>query len=153
MDKYYTPAIEEFHVGFEYERLSTSGEWTEEVLDYSSISSYAIEDVLEDMSYGDTIRVKYLDQEDIESLGWRQVKDYDDEKVFQILPDEHDFYELSWFTDEDAPHNINIEFWYETKPCVSNCDTIFRGTLKNKSELKVLIRQLNIKQHEHQETS
>ena len=63
LPKYYTPDITEFHAGFEYERLYTDNTWQSEVMDYSSISSYTIEDVMEDMSYDkNSIRVKYLDQ-------------------------------------------------------------------------------------------
>ena len=66
--KYYTPEIEEFHVGFEYEEQVEPGKWAwntchpntfEKLYDWDSMDMLKIR-----------TRVKYLDQEDIESLGF-----------------------------------------------------------------------------------
>ena len=62
-NKYYTPSIEEFHVGFEYEYVNSKTEgWTNTTF----IRGRGFVE-----PYGDgEVRVKKLDQEDIESLGW-----------------------------------------------------------------------------------
>jgi hypothetical protein len=72
---YYTPELEEFHVGFEIELLNIEnsqwGKYTiteSDLLDATHYESSALKHILED-----EYRVKYLDREDIESLGW----DYD----------------------------------------------------------------------------
>ena len=60
--KYYTPSIEEFHVGFEFEKLEGL-EW----FSHNIPPHYRV------FSLGDELtnyRVKFLDREDIESLGW-----------------------------------------------------------------------------------
>lgn len=71
--KYYTPGIEEFYVGFEFEILlgGKDGYYSKpKIWDCDTTASLARikkHDLHE-------IRVKYLDQEDIESLGWRRDK-------------------------------------------------------------------------------
>jgi len=62
-NKYYTPTIEEFHVGFEYE-LKTEGEWVSQTLDID----YSLNRVAGGLA--NNTRVKHLDQEDIESFGF-----------------------------------------------------------------------------------
>jgi len=82
-NKYYTPTIEDFHVGFEFEHNGVSTraleeqEWTQSVMtskmigaiDYD-LSHYCSETIFRNMS----IRVKYLDQEDIESEDWEFIQ-------------------------------------------------------------------------------
>ncbi len=67
-NKYYTPEISEFHVGFEYEEsdkaiVENITKWDKARIDFPR----EIEEVGRYLS----VRVKYLDKEDIESLGWR----------------------------------------------------------------------------------
>ena len=75
MNKYYTPEIEEFHVGFEYEVY--------EDFDYYPEKSWHTQVYGKDGSDMERIgyvsgfdmsifRVKYLNHEDITSLGWTQ---------------------------------------------------------------------------------
>ena len=90
-DKYYQPEIEEFHVGFEYYMplLKEDEEgnlyqdkyilhiWTEKC----SMENYFNVDYIDNsttkiISVPDILKVKLLDREDIESLGW--VKDSGD---------------------------------------------------------------------------
>jgi len=68
-NKYYTPTIEEFHVGFEYEYQDgvdkdNKDVWKKTICtksDFRYLSKTKIKDFR---------RVKYLDREDIESLGF-----------------------------------------------------------------------------------
>lgn len=134
---YYTPTIEEFHVGFECELRNSSGpifEW--EPFKIIGVDDGEISGNLMDWSFYDTrtaikdeqIRVKYLDKSDIESLGWRfGTNDY----VF--------------------PENKNVTYG-QYKLLFNNNEleiihlsgTLFRGIIKNKSELKKLMKQLSI---------
>ncbi len=68
-EKYYTPSIEEFHVGFEYEFFHNN-EWRKQT--FSLIDGWPKD--LKDS------KVKYLDQEDIEGLQWNK----EDGKFFFI---------------------------------------------------------------------
>lgn len=136
--RYYTPTIEEFQVGFEYEVFQKGNK--EPVL----FSTFPIE--TEDKWYGYTfpdpflgfrldkmfetyiLRVKYLDEQDIKELGWVQDENY----PTQYYLKETDFvWTLVEFDDF-----INIE--------TSSRHVNFNVTIKNKSELKKLMSQLGI---------
>ncbi len=133
-NKYYVPQIEEFHIGFEYELLKKKSvydkEWRFDIIkrifDIKTVSNshdwarFNID--LEDKE----IRVKYLDQSDIESLGWRFGEIcFNDYKLFFVIDK------------EDKSENIAI---YQE----SLKRMLFTGNIKNKSELKKLHKQLGI---------
>lgn len=117
-NKYYTPTIEEFHVGFEYEYKYSDKGWTFKVYEpHFTINNVEVEEYC---------RVKHLDKEDIESLGFEQI--------------EYDTYKKE---------NIYIELNMEYKTFISaikqgESSILFQGTIKNKSELKKLLKQLGI---------
>lgn len=154
-EKYYTPSIEEFHVGFEYEADSIyidvdkapSGWSTQSLIEYGYNHtdapfvielgwgprtyeySYNIEYALEK----GRIRVKHLDREDIESLGFL----HENGRVYRL-------------------HNTNFSLWHNfSRVTPSSSVTIRRkegdllldvaiSPVKNKSELKRLLKQLDI---------
>jgi hypothetical protein len=119
--KYYTPIIEEFHVGFEYETLSEN-EWVSVKVASNPNQFERIIKFIPD----NKIRVKYLDKEDIESLGGIQTK----------LPYHWEF-DLYRLIKRDQPHQYIIE-------SMRYQDQVFVGIIKNKSELKKLLTQINI---------
>jgi len=125
-EKYYTPTIEEFYVGFEYEVKWYNGK--EDVWSKRSITDWYQE--LENES-----RVKYLDKEDIESLGWKHVGG-------KMLNGAMQNYAISdrpyiLYYAENNKTYLSIDIGYEGTQ-------IFRGAIKNKSELKKLMKQLGI---------
>ena len=76
-------------------------------------------------------RIKYLDSEDIESLGLERdfERMYGDYKLAYLMPDK---FCLDYFP--------NTSYIY-----ISDLDgDLFRGTIKNKSELKKLLTQLGV---------
>ncbi len=134
MDKYYTPSIEEFHIGFEYEEKYDSKNWDKREFIYSEhIDSYG-EDCLDDFIIEGIVRVKYLDKEDIESLGFECIKD----NVFRLDKDLLEVFDYTdgtiriWWNDEDDSFDDYIH------------QPVFWGIIKNLSELKVLLKQLGI---------
>lgn len=130
MNKYYTPTIDEFHAGFEYEYYSQG--LSEIDIDgiagwYEAIFSLDIEEG-EQKHPTQKVRVKYLDEDDIESLG---------------------------FSFDETGNNYAItfknknNFYIEVKPnnnvrIFTRSSNKFIGIIKNKSELKRLLKQLNI---------
>ena len=75
-NKYYIPTIEEFHVEFEYESLynqhsDSNEQWTKVKVG----DEYIFGNYFKDSLKLNRIRVKYLDQEDIESFGFAKLKD------------------------------------------------------------------------------
>lgn len=130
--KYYTPSIEEFHVGFEFETRQQemqadecvySNEW-----ESTEHSTYHDNLHLQRNINSNYIRVKYLDREDIESFGFIHENSY----IYKLGQ-----YRLHFLENEKG----NIIHLYDN---VEDDDTIFLGIIKNKSELKVLLKQLMI---------
>jgi|AntDeeMinimDraft_6_1070357.scaffolds.fasta_scaffold01522_6 hypothetical protein len=134
--KYYTPEIEEFHVGFE--------------VTYNHFNKRIIHVIKEDeLNYGDyqgvtdfyeIIKneplVKYLDKKDIESLGFSYYKTHPGMEQMEFDKGE---YELTY------DPNFKGKQWLRINLEGEGDVTLFSGSIKNKSELKKLLKQLNIK--------
>lgn len=149
-NKYYTPSIEEFHMGFEYEYsndniirgvlrdkgLSTDGK-TEATWIKDTLTEITAKDFKKQL-FG--LKVKYLDKEDIESLGWKEREDligiYKIDR-WELCDLSSSAIMISRFTELDWPMAKENEGKLFR-------DTHFKGLCKNKSELKVLMKQLNI---------
>lgn len=159
-NRYYTPTIDEFYIGFEYEEYEQClmylpdgktpfwkqvifGEVCEEELDY-------VYNCL-DMN-PPTVRVKYLDKEDIELLGWEyvdkpwetQIRRLKSEYVGKDLSNNlHGFYDSDYYyfmSYNHATHSLCIH----NNEDYESSTVWFDGIIKNKSELKKLMKQLNI---------
>ena len=138
-NKYYTPSIEEFFVGFEYEELefipvkdSHFGIKIKKNVFVEHIwkTGYSNWQFLDNLKEG-KIRVKYLDSSDIEELGFKKIiKDqyYYDEWINPI----------TLLIDDDM-------FVQIINKCNGTEYYLFQGTIKNKSELKKVLNMLNIK--------
>jgi len=137
MSKYYQPIIEEFHVGFEYEtigkKLNTSNgryedEWKKRVV---SDDDGDIQNPFDNFNYGiqtQTIRVKHLDQEDIEYFGWEKsrLKDRYYNPVFKM----HMIHQ-----------GTRVAIFYQD---LQGDVPRFDGVINNKSEFKKLLKQLGV---------
>ena len=137
---YYTPTLNEFYIGFECEILGIIGAKEDERLfskpTIITQKELAIMHLLE-------IRVKILDQSDIESLGWKLgvLRLFNkDLTLFQL--DKYPNYVLT--TPIEAYEKTHIIDISRVKSIGEGLDRVFRGFIKNKSELKKLMQQLNI---------
>lgn len=147
---YYTPTIEEFYVGFEYEHLTGFEKEFQPyiydlakaclVIERESISHNgeivkmfipAIQACIEEKQ----CRVKYLDQSDIESLGWELKEKSHFIKSTWILRKFEDGLIIYYYNG-----NLKHPWVYEDE-----VKELFEGTIKNKSELIKLMEQLDIK--------
>lgn len=141
-NKFYTPDLTEFHVGFEYEFLQHHGSPEQE---WIPLTLTQISDGEDDARLGLTFkalenydnvyirnawRVKYLDQSDIESFGFECTGVHVDELEFEV--DEETFLTL------EPDGYVRIADYGEGDV------TRFSGVIKNKSELNKLLKQLNI---------
>lgn len=116
-NKYYTPEITEFYVGFEYE-IRIGSKWNPAICQgHIPIGNKTLEDLY---------RVKYLSKEDIEELGWEETM-----KDQYYLGD----YRL------DVWHHKNVPYLLIHSPIKT---PIFIGCVKNKSVFKQLIKMLEI---------
>ena len=147
-NKYYTPSISEFHIGFEYESNYNKPNWEVVTLKYDDVTSF-FDNYVYDASPTE-FRVKYLDIEDIKSFGFTHttsLKGYQEnfriEKLFRRLNEEHD--DTMW-------QNVFLQYAPDIHRVIirneisdgSEDETFFEGVIKNKSELKKLLIQLNI---------
>lgn len=178
-NKYYTPEIEEFHVGFEYEKYQ--GEWFCKISDlydlqdvktlinkqslYEELVKYKNEleftkhsgmilpsgltykSIMKNKHcYTKQVRAKYLDQEDIESFGFK----LEGGKLIKYIKD---IYKAktkvgSW----ELTYSFGSEkFWEERGPqlLITQGEVqLFYGQCKNKSELKRILIQVGYEQTE-----
>jgi hypothetical protein len=147
MNKYYIPEIEEFHIGFEFESKPKD---IDNAMYMLTIFMGITDTPLVDRLATYDVRVKYLDRSDIESLGFKEYK-------------EHDYYVFFLNSDKSIrisyPKRIEmgklcIELYNEDE--IDRCTTLltkrlgylFQGDIKNKSELKRLLKQIEIKEDE-----
>jgi hypothetical protein len=125
--KYYTPTIEDLHIGMEAE-FNFNGEWKEFI--FQGIG----QDVVAYHKQG-LYRVKFLDEDDILELGWK--KEMLDKYVIDEKYTMHPYYDYK-FNDRE-----NLVRIFKSKP-QRPYDEIFRGDIKNKSELKKIMQMLGI---------
>ena len=144
MSKYYTPTIEEFHVGFIHEYVNTNtATWYSTQIDVS-MEIKAAEQTLE--YFPERLRVKHLDRKDIESLGWVNKRSHGHTSFFIEKKDGDNSrdYKLCYMF-EDNPSSLVIlkadKAWVMG---TSKWRPIFSGDIKNKSELKRILKQIGI---------
>ena len=151
--KFYTPKIEELHIGFECEidqsEINKNFKWCEYVIgtDYENITiARAVSEVNKN-----GIRVKYLDRQDIESFGFKFdatrskvdgnfVGSYENEKYYL------DYSPYSYSGEFNSSVHLRV-MKIKDIPITSyqsNYQFIYDGIIKNKSELKKLLIQLEI---------
>lgn len=133
--KYYTPDIEEFHVGFEFEREILDDDFNH--LGWGKETVTIDTNLRNVKKWSNYQRAKYLDREDIESEDW-ELDSCVEKECFYI----HKSSNLENGT-------IRLVFREKEGSIEINCDKFgecFYGILKNKSELQKLMVQLNIKE-------
>jgi hypothetical protein len=133
-DKYYTPTIEEFYVGFEFEsnyvlfQKGNKGDvWNKHILTQEELWFW---DSWKHDAVDAEFRVKYLDQEDIESLGFIT---YDDTTF-----DKGDLQIRFNCLLQKKGQGLGLIIYDRYS------GIIFTGYIKNKSELIKLFKQLDI---------
>jgi hypothetical protein len=146
-NKYYTPSLEEFHVGFEYEwsseaisamlRTRPTPSWQTKKVENFTDLIYLEADLTIDL-----IRVKYLDSQDIIDLGWSYIPDNSTgDGNFRWYAAYNGFgkWELKYYgCVEDFPElNCQLIIKFEGRH-------MFIGVIKNKSELSRIMKMLNI---------
>ena len=139
-NKYYCPKIEEFRVGFRYQRydydnVTDTYYWNKCKIEYWE-NLRDIYDLLGDTLDGkdgniliSKIRVKYLDKKDIESLGFKL------------------YIKNNFIYCQYKELEIYLDYNIETNICkiYTLDENLFKGVINNKSELQVVLKQLEIK--------
>lgn len=141
--KYYTPTIEEFHVGFQFEYYNELENYAGETIDNEKIvftvnGKYPLE-IIEDWVNNELVRVPYLTKEQIEAEGFEYMEvKYGDWLGFKKTNEDRTKTLISYYTDRKISIGIENAWGDEVF-------TKFKGTIKNISEFRVLCKQLNIK--------
>lgn len=146
-DKYYTPEIQEFHIGFMFEYKTFQGE-KEEIWESMSVG----EDTFSLNSYTNPFkiktRVKYLDGDDIMSLGFEVANDegntYKSLNKLRGLSAGDDrtlFVQHECFRTPAGQMRINTWVWWQENRGTEI--TVFEGSIKNKSEFRKLLKQIH----------
>ena len=145
-DKYYKPELDEIYTApdlfYTGEGLFSDKILINPFLYRSKEVSFDLRDVLN----LNIVLVKYLDKEDIESFGFICTGYNSDGYKFQNIIDDYLFYDID-YNPEDS--ELIIEKFYQSKLIAHktgeyNSNTLFHGFIKNKSELKVLLKQLGL---------
>jgi hypothetical protein len=164
-NKYYVPSIEEFRVGFEYEYLTVKDEWVKDVFgiekpaDWEQMPFDLINRIYESATEYVELRVKYLDREDIEELGFVLLKE-NEAAEFELSYEDELFYKKCNITENDKyldvlfcfrqlipNEGVHIVIYTKYNGWLKGYNksiASFNGIIKNKSELKVLMNQLGI---------
>ena len=147
-DKYYTPSIEEFHVGFECEIFNANNEWFPIVFSKGQLyNDLKFVDKFDD-NLNNAFRVKYLDREDIESLRWNvkesKLSPYTGKDILTYtLIIEQGFNTGVVYTLEELLSNDYLITSQEYSSYGNQkYEMLFK--IKNKSELKKLMKQLKM---------
>lgn len=141
-NRYYIPKLEEFHVGFECEYWNShSKKYIPFVVEESNYYVDYVGGPDEDYIFKDNysgfkpFRVKYLDKEDIESLGFKYYKTHPGTTTLEFEGDKCNITFDSEFS----------KYWNITITHTEDGDfTYFHGSIKNKSELKKVMKMLGI---------
>jgi hypothetical protein len=139
-NKYYTPSIEEFHVGFECEILNAYYKWNPIKFTIGHYAELAMDNNQRGLT-ADTseYRVKYLDREDIESLGF-VFKGKSIDIHFEM---EGSFDIVRWtYYKCLLSYGLHDQLAVIKIVHIGDEFNVFQGKIKNKSELKRLLQQL-----------
>ncbi|MHA1305570.1 MAG: hypothetical protein ACTSPI_17860 [Candidatus Heimdallarchaeaceae archaeon] len=147
--KYYTPEIEEFHVGFEFEVfIDKIDAWIGFTYSQYTFFNEVIEGGWSGKGFTiaeklplKKVRVKYLDREDIESLGWEYIPHNNaNTDRWHDVHKKGEYEIISGAPDK----SIAIRKVEGYTLGIKQVTGMFIGTIKNKSELKKLLKQLGI---------
>ena len=139
--KYYTPFLNEFHDQFEYEELDLV--WKKKVFDFRDL------EIIHDELLEGKLRVKHLDRQDVEECGWIQDSNLNNEEnpdLFDIhgfsIGYHKEYGDVQFIIYHFPDGFVIIESIKNNSHGFENMH--FRGTIKNKSELKKIMVQLGI---------
>ena len=139
-NKYYTPSKEELHIGFEFEEEFKNPNWhklanpSQDIYEFVKLkldTSHSISRIIQKIKT-DKVRVKFLDESDLEELGWN-VHEKGIEK--KVVGGEWRVHYLKLGTLElQYSDDLDWEAGFE----------IADVKVKNKSEMRKLMEMLNI---------
>ena len=140
-EKYYTPSIEEFRVGFEFEvnciLVSGKDNWIKSLfLDRQDVYKLDRED-LEKHLENDLIRVKCLTREDIVDLGFQESPDEPEEWYWKFRGNDDIQLYVETSPERDEKFGMSISIY-------DNIGIFFQGFVRNISELELILKNMEV---------
>lgn len=141
MNKYYTPKIEDFYLGYEFEELIEE-QWIPQIFD-RDWQICVFEELF--LNKG-AIRVSYLTKEQIEVEGWVHIGGQlqsESRQYFELIKSPHGHLELN-YTEYNT--NLIIQQRNHVRDASGNYIllTIFRGKCPSINELRIITKLLGI---------
>lgn len=155
-EKYYTPDISEFHVGFEYEiKGELDSNWIKKTITLNETWYHTNKKFPVHYNWyieNNRIRVKYLDREDTEGLEWEYKQSIAGTNIiefeFQDEKNKHPINKIKevYYLDVSAEHSgiLFARIHQTITNIVPEKRCLFQGFIKNKAELKKMMQQLRI---------
>jgi hypothetical protein len=132
-NKYFTPDIEDFCIGYEYETIYLKSVWTKESL--RIIDACWFFESYQNDAVPTEFRVPYLTKEQIEAEGWIKAK-------APIVTINHDFYEIPYIKD-----NFRVDYNFRNNLIniiENNGKNLFYGKCKDINTFRKIIKLLGI---------
>lgn len=139
-NKYYTPELSEFHVGFNWQMKDPTnpGLWIDQVtskLDYL--------EALDSLIKSGEIRVKLLDHSDILAAGWKSHPKHEKDDIRNY------YYDSEMYANNYTKADDYLYFDNEGRLIIElnrgdYYGKVFVGTIKNASELNRIMKQVRI---------
>jgi len=148
MKTYYTPTIEEFYDGFEFQiQTIEHAQWANCL--YTRNWKSEDMDIYEwlDSEFDFGVRVKHLDREDIESFKWEFVKEKKSASMFEMIIDSFRGVRRTKLLMSYNSHSNWIAIALEelnSFPYTGMELPLFSGEIKNKSEFNRLLKQIAV---------
>ena len=142
-NEYFTPELEEMHVGCEFEMHDTWGGWKKLVLTEGLLKQpmVGLGSGNERSPWYWKFRVPYLTREQIEGEGWKYEFVYPDGSCIMILGEKNKGYELVLPT--DSYHLVITRVWTLFDDQVRR-DNIFKGECRDINTFRVICKLLKI---------
>jgi hypothetical protein len=137
-NKYFTPDIEDFHVGYKFQLSDpTFKEWINAVFDIDDpVSNYdPLRWVAHRINLG-KIRVPYLTKEQIEAEGW-----IEDKGLYKLRKNEDLFFTIDFNTDS---YSLIINSYSKINTTYYSGDDVFKGFCKDINTFRKIIKLLGI---------
>lgn len=139
MEKYYVPESSEFHVGFEFQGIHPEDDIDGHIWKHIMIVHPMQMSRIEVWIDREEVRVKYLDREDIENCGFLPVIPLNaDREYYNVTHWTTEMHNNAWHIHKESNNTYRIEFGFSEY----NYDLYFKGEIKNKSELKRILKQV-----------
>lgn len=135
---YFTPEIEDFHIGYEFEYQDFNSKWHKCIYSDDKETTpnliYMKPSLLKDYINANDIRVPYLTKEQIEAEGWKHDERYDDVKHFYTNELHLTLY-IAYLKEEIIYHHISI---------FHGGGIMFRGECKDINTFRKICKLLGI---------